>query len=427
MRKQGAIRAGISYAWVILAVLFVGLLATFGMSASFGAYITPWEHDFSVGRTVVTSISMLNFIVFAFGQPLAGKLNDHFGKNFVPSVSIFLVGFSLLLTSRANHIWQIFLLYGVVFPLGISGCCNIIAASIITRWFVEKRGLALGLTTSGMAVGQLVLVPANLFIIEQAGWRRSMATLSIIIMVVVGLLYIFLLRSKPEEKGMKPYGYTEPDKDAAQNGNAAPEVVKTLPIISVFKQKAFLLLSITSIICGFTDVGLIQTHLIPMAEGKGFPVSIAALAFSLIAISNIAGTIITGHLSDHISRKWQLAVIWSVRALTYIFLIFLNQPWMLPIFAVIYGLSEMATIAPINSLTVQLFDKYSIGMMLGIVAVSHQIGGAIGSWVPGLLFDMTGSYTAVLTLSIVLLFGAALLSLGIPEIKNSVKIQTNNK
>ena len=129
LSKTHAQRLPFDYAWMILAILFLGLLGSFGARASFGAYITPWEHDFSVDRTVVTSISMLSFIVYAFAQPLAGKLNDHFGGRTVTSVSMLLIGGCLLLSSQATHIWQLFIYYGVGFSLGIAGCSNVTAAN----------------------------------------------------------------------------------------------------------------------------------------------------------------------------------------------------------------------------------------------------------------------------------------------------------
>jgi len=431
---------------VILGVLFIGQVAVFGMRASFGSYISPWEHDFAVSRTVVTSISMLGFVVFAFGQPVAGKLDDIFGKGVVLSAGIFLLGISLFLASRATAIWQVYALYGVGFSLGVAGSCSAVSSAIITHWFKEKRGFALGLTASGMAIGQLILVPVNLFVIETHGWRTAMSALGIIIVVVVGPLFIFLLRSRPAEKGLKPYGYketaaigepgetggtgeisetaaideivvlSETGETGAPAAPVAPTAKKQMPIINVFKTKALWQLTIPYFVCGFTDVGLIQTHLIPMTQGRNFPVTSVALAFSLIAAFNIAGSIITGHLSDHFSRSRQLAIIYSVRAATYILLIFLRQPWMLIPFAVTYGFVEMASVAPTNAIAVQLFDGYSIGTLLGLVSVSHQIGGAVGSWIPGLLYDLTGTYTLILIVSILMLSGASLMVMRVPDI-----------
>jgi len=271
-----------------------------------------------------------------------------------------------------------------------------------------------------MAAGQLILVPVNLFIIDKLGWRTAMLALSIIIIVVMGPLYIFLLRSKPEEKGLKPYGYAESANiaDNANNTAAATGALKSLPIWHIFKLKVFWQLAIPYFVCGFTDVGMIQTHLIPLSEGKGIPAASVAIAFTLIAIPSFAGTIITGHLSDHISRTRQLAVIYAFRAVTYVFLITLRQPWLLLVFAVTYGIVESASIAPTSSLAVQLFGGYSTGTMLGIITVSHQIGGAFGSWIPGILYDLTGSYTLILSLSILMLLAGAMIVLRIPNLKN---------
>jgi len=415
LQRQISQKVAAAYAWVVLAVLFMGGIVTFGMRASFSAYISPWEVDFSSSRTVVTTISVISFAVLAFAQPLVGRLNDVFGKSFVPSASVFLLGICLYLTSRATQIWQVFLLYGLGFSLASTGCSNVVAMVSVSNWFVKRRGFALGLVTSGQAVGQLILVPLNLLLIREFGWRNTMAALSIIIVIVVGPLFIFLMRSKPEEKGMKPYGYTEAGDDTQVMGkeNAAGKV--SLPVFAVLKQKTFWLLTIPYFACGFSDVGLIQTHLIPMSEGKGFPLEIIAIASGLIAALNIAGAIVTGYLSDKFSRKRQLGVIYLTRAVTFVFLISIQRPWLLLPFAVVYGAIEMASIAPTNSLVVQIYDKYSKGAILGLIAVSHQLGGAAGSWVPGLLYDLTGSYTIILVVSIAMLFGAGLLVQRIPE------------
>jgi len=411
LQKQNSKGAAQSYAWVVLAVLFVGHIISFGMRSSFQAYISPWELEFSISRTVVTSISMLGFVVFALSQPFAGKLNDIFGKGVIPTIGVILVGVSLFLTSRTTQIWQVFALYGVMFSLGVACCTNSIVAAIVTNWFDKKRGLALGLSMSGLAVGQLILVPANMFIIERLGWRTAMGALGIFVAVVIGPLFIFLLRSSPEEKGLKPYGHENAGDDAPINESKAPERSKSLPVFNLFRKKAFWLLVIPYFLCGFTDVGIVGTHLYPMSQEKGFSTAGVALAISFVAVANITGTIVTGHLSDLFNRKRQLAVLYTLRAATFVLLIFLQQQWLLLVFAIAFGATEMASIAPTNSLAVQLFEGYSVGVVLGIVALSHQLGGAVGSWVPGLLYDLTGSYSTILFTAVFVLLCGAWMSL----------------
>ena len=414
VQKQDSGKTTFAYAWVIVFVLFAGHIISFGMRASFGAFIAPWELDFSVGRTVVSSISFLGFVCFALGQPIAGRLNDRFGKGIVPTVCVFLMGASLFLMSHATQIWQIFILYVLGFSCGIAGSTSSVVAAIITKWFDKKKGFAIGLGMSGMAAGQLIVVPANLFIIERYGWRTAMMILGLIGFVIIGPLFLFFLRSRPEEKGMKPYGYEEPPNGGNNSGSIKP-ATENPAFFSLLKVKPFWFLLIPYFICGFTDVGLINTHLIPIANWKSISIAGVAIAISLAAILNITGTITTGYLSDHFNRKRQLAVIYAIRSTTLILLVFLGQPWLLMIFAMVFGAVEMASIAPTNSLAAQLFDGHSTGVVLGLVALSHQFGGALGSWVPGLIFDLTHSYTPTLVLSILLLFGSAFLVLLFPE------------
>jgi len=311
--------------------------------------------------------------------------------------------------------WHVFAMFGVGFSVGIAAAGHNVNAAILTEWFHEKRGMALGLMTSGMAIGMLIFVPANLFLIRQLGWRTTMLIFGIVIIVVVGPLYIFLLKNKPEAKNMKAYGYSHSNDDTVEASEAPKQNLKPLPVMGIMKTKGFWFLAIPYFICGVTDVGLINTHLIPMAEGRGIPDAVIALSVSLIAIANIVGTIGSGYLADRFSRKRQLAFIYSFRALTFVLLIAMQQYWLLLVFAIGYGAVEMASIAPTNSIAADLFAKYSTGTVLGMVALSHQLGGAVGSWVPGLMYDMTGSYSSVLTVSVVLLVGMAIMSLGIPE------------
>ena len=180
-----------------------------------------------------------------------------------------LIGSCLLLSSHATAIWQLFIYYGVGISLGIAGCSHVIASAIIARWFAAKRGFALGLAVSGMAVGQLIVVPATLFLIQQYAWRTAMMVVSLIILVVFVPLILVFVRSKPEEAGLQPYGATpNPDNFSQFSGHANPQVTES--IFTIVKQRTFWQLTIPYFICGFTDVGLIQTHLIPLWHCHGF-------------------------------------------------------------------------------------------------------------------------------------------------------------
>lgn len=395
---------------------FLALFALFGIRVSFGSYVTPWESEFGSSRTAVTAISLISFISIAIALPLIGRLNDRYGARFVLTSSMFFTGMSLLLCAIANHIWQLSFLYGVIASIGFTGGSNVTATAVITRWFKAGRGLAIGITMSGMAFGQLIVAPLSLFLISRYGWRFTTGIIGMSLLTVFMPLMFLFVRSRPEDVDLKAYDASSP---ATLDNPSKP--LQTPPgkggdsIWSIFRERNFLKLTIPYFVCGFTDAGLIDTHFIPYAEGKGFPVEIIAIAFSIIAVANICGTIGTGYLSDRWHRSRLLALIYSFRALTFLIILAADRPWLLIIFALAFGITEMSPIVPTSSLCAHLFTKYPIGAIIGFVSLTHQLGGALGSLVPSLFYDLTGSYTPVFFISIALMVAAGLIVSGVPD------------
>ncbi|MCL6592507.1 MAG: MFS transporter [Alicyclobacillus sp.] len=399
------------YGWVVLAVSFLGLFASLGIRVSFGAYVTSWQTDFSASRAVVTVISMVSLAVYGLCQPWTGRLNDRYGARWVLTISLLLIGLSLLAAAYATQIWQLVLLYGVVASVGFSGASNVTASAVIARWFVEKRGLAMGIALSGMALGELVVVPAALYLITLYNWRFSMLVLGLMVtLIFVPISYLFI-RSKPADMGLLAYGQT--GQTAAVTAPATSPRGSLFPVL--LRDRVFWALTIPYFICGFTDTGLIATHLIPYAEGKGFAVSLIAATFSIIAVFNIFGTIGTGHLSDRVKRNRLLAGIYAGRGITLLLLLYAHTPLELLVFGVLYGATEMASIAPTSTLCAHCFQRYSTGTTFGYISVSHQIGSAVGAFLPGVFYDAFHSYTLVMLLSVAMLWAGALIVLQVQD------------
>lgn len=171
------------YAWIIVFATFIALLAVQGVRLSFGAFIIPWEKQFSLDRSQISLISTLSFITYGISQPIIGKLVDIFGARKIILFSTVLVSISITLTKFVNEPWQLFLLYGIFVSLGVGGSSNVAAAVIVTKWFQSKRGLALGIVEAGFGAGQMILVPLSLILIQDLGWKGmnfSIRSISII-------------------------------------------------------------------------------------------------------------------------------------------------------------------------------------------------------------------------------------------------------
>jgi sugar phosphate permease len=411
----------VHYAWIVLLLAFFALLAAQGIRLSFGAFITPWENEFQTSRAVISSVALISYIIYGISQPYVGKLIDQFGVRTILSISTLLIGISTILTFFTSSIWQLIIIYGFIASIGFGGASNVAGAIIITNWFDKKRGFALGLMTAGNAGGQLLLVPTSLLLIDSFGWKMTVLILGFSLSVLVFPLLLLFLRTHPKEKGLSPFGSEIQSDQAAVDQKQSTQVTKTkISIFMLLKQKKFLFLLFPFFVCGVTTSGLIDTHLIPFAHNHGFSPTVTGSAISTLAAFNIAGTILSGHLSDRWNCKNMLAALYGLRAATIVILILisnvppLQHSLLLFIFAISFGIVDFATVAPTVRLTTEYFKEYSLGAIIGWIYLSHQIGAALGSFYPGLLYDLTGSYSSAFMFSIILLVVASVFSYMLP-------------
>ncbi|AWM15578.1 MFS transporter [Bacillus inaquosorum] len=391
------------YAWIIVSVTFLILLAVQGVRLSFGAFVEPWERQFSMDRGTISLISTLSFIVYGISQPVIGRLVDKWGARAVLSWSALLTGVSIFLTYFVTSPWQLFLLYGLGVSLGVGGASNVAASVLVVNWFSKKRGLAFGIMEAGFGAGQMLLVPGSLMLIHWFSWKLTVVVLGLLLMVIV-FPAALLLRNNPSEKNAEPIGgLAEAEKETAPKTTA-------LSVTGMFRMRQFWFLILPFLICGFTTVGLMDTHLIPFSHDHGFSTTVTSAAVSLLAGFNIAGILLSGIVADRWSSRKILCFLYAVRALSIVILIYSHEPYLLLAFAILFGLVDFATVAPTQMLATQYFQNYSIGLMIGWLSLAHQIGSALGAYVPGVIYTVTGEYTLAFYLSIGMLVLASVMN-----------------
>ncbi|WP_413310057.1 MFS transporter [Bacillus sp. 1P10SD] len=413
----------IHYGWIILAVSFIGVLAAQGLRYSFGAFMTPWENEFSASRGTVSAISFISFLIFAISQPFIGKLIDQYGIKRIFVYSIILLGVTTILTFFAASIWQLIILYGVVSSLGFGGASGVTASMAVTKWFRKKQGLALGLVEAGFGAGQMVMVSASLYLINIYGWKHTVLFLGgFLLLFVFPVLGIFL-KSEPADMGLKALGEDENQEKKLVH---IEEITESMSKQSFLSSRGFWFLILPYFICGITTTGLMDTHLIPFAQSCGFSVAVTGTAVSLLAAFNTGGTIIAGILADKWDNRKMLSIIYFIRGLTILFLlvflvngqmlgILIEHPWVLFIFSIVFGLVDFAVVAPTVKLLAGYFHGSSLGVVTGFLYMSHQLGSALGSFIPGVLFDYSNSYTSSFVGATILLFFAAIISACLPK------------
>ncbi len=214
---HGLARQGIHYGWVVVAAMFLTLLTSAGMRSMPGVLIMPLEAEFGWDRASITLAVSINLLLFGMSGPLVGRWMDRKGPRQVALCAATLLALGALGTTMMTQVWQLDLLWGFVVGAGAGGLAMVMVASVVNRWFVERRGLVTGILGTASSTGQIIFIPLVMWLTVHAGWRAGvLAAVAVMVFVVLPLL-IFLVRDEPAQVGLRPYGESkDPVKRAQQ-------------------------------------------------------------------------------------------------------------------------------------------------------------------------------------------------------------------
>lgn len=401
-------------AWIVACVAFVALIGAAGFRAAPGVLMVPLEDEFGWSRGLMSSAVAVNLVLFGLTAPFAAALMDRFGIRQIIAGALLLISAGSGLTVFMTASWQLVMLWGVLVGLG-TGCMALaFAATIANRWFVERRGLVMGVLTAGSATGQLIFLPVLAWIADRASWRYASVLIALAALLVVPLV-IVVLRDYPQDRGVGPYG-TKSDLIPPRPVNQAGAGRRAIDaLVSAAHTRTFWALTIGFAICGATTNGLIGTHFIPSAHDHGMPETTAAGLLAVVGIFDIIGTIASGALTDRINPRILLAVYYGFRGVGLMLLPLLLSDAVHPsivLFVVVYGLDWVATVPPTAALCREAFGE-SGTIVFGWVFAAHQIGAAFASVAAGLIRDATGQYTIAWFGAAGMCAIAAIVSLGV--------------
>jgi sugar phosphate permease len=398
----------IHYGWVVVGMTFLTLLLGAGVRSTPGILMVPFEEEFHWSRSTISFAVAVNLLIYGLMGPFAAAMIERFGLRRMMLGAIASIGAGVALTTFMRESWHLILLWGIVVGCGSGTAANVLGATVATRWFTKNRGLVVGLLTSAAAAGQLVFLPTMASITAAYGWRPMVLATAIIAVVIFPLVAIFM-RDRPADVGLAPYGETGVAKPAAPTiENPVAIALRTLR--DSLRSRDFWLLAGSFFICGASTNGLIGTHLIPACIDNGVTEITGASMLALMGAFNFVGTTGSGWLSDRVDNRILLAVYYSLRGLSLLFLPFsFVSLYGLSLFAIFYGLDWIATVPPTVRLVANCFGKEKAGICFGWVFASHQLGSAAAAYFGGVLRTDLGGYLETFILSGTLCFGAALL------------------
>nr|WP_255497237.1 MULTISPECIES: MFS transporter [unclassified Mycolicibacterium] len=396
------------WAWVVAAVSFVAILGAAGFRSVPGVMMNPLHHEFGWSHGTVGLAMSVNMTLFGLTAPFAAALMDRFGVRPVLAAALLLIASGSAASVLMTASWQLVLLWGVLVGAGTGAISMGFVATVAVRWFEERRGLVTGVLTAAGATGQLIFLPIIAEVTTRHGWRWASLIVAAAALAVVPPV-LLLMRNYPADKGLLPYGATETEAPQAVPASSFRAAFDGLVIGA--RVPAFWLLAGSFAICGMTTNGLIGTHFIPAANDHGMPTTLAAGLLATVGVLDVAGTILSGWLTDRVDPRLLLVVYYLGRGLSLLALPALLSPQAEPgtwVFIIFYGLDWVATVPPTIVLCREYFGTRS-PVVFGWVFAAHQVGAAVAAVGAGRLRDLQGTYDLAFYLAAGLCAVAALL------------------
>src|SRR5256884_4101021 len=260
------------YAWVVVIVTFLALLAAQAVRAAPGVIITSLESEFGWSRTTISLAISLSILTFGLGGPLGGTLIDRYGPRRVMLVGDLLIVGGLVGLIFVRDLWQLDLLWGLPIGIGTGAVGGVLGAAVAHRWFRTHRGVIIGAFGAATSAGQLIFVPAMAQLTVTEGWRWAIGVVLIACAVMLVPVAVFM-RDRPDQVGTVPFG-----EAAVVTAAERAEDRRSTSLRDAMRSRDFWLLAGSFFVCGYTSNGLIGTHLIPHAVEHGFTEVIAAYA-----------------------------------------------------------------------------------------------------------------------------------------------------
>lgn len=424
----GRQRKPIFYGWYIVATCIFVAFVTNGARNSFGIFVLPMSEEFEWSRGTISFAAALGFLVNGITQPFMGQLLDRFGGRKVIISSIALFGVATVALSLTFHYLFLIFMFGVVSSIALSGMSLNNTGTLLSRWFRRRRATVVGLNAAGLSAGGLVLVPLGMYLLQSTNWRITWIAFGIAVLALSVPLAFFFLKDDPRDMSLSPDGDEEPAGGSSGSGiNRIAGMLDTDRWAQSFRSMPIWQMTIAYFACGYTTA-VLSVHFVPFADSLSIGPQTAAFIFALMMGLNVVGSIGAGILSDKFSRKNMLAVVYFVRGSAYMLMlgaveIFgLGTPALL-IFAIVAGVSWIATAPLTTALIADVYGVRALGTISGVAFMIHAFGSFISIWVAGELFDLTGSYTIPFLIAGLMLFPASVFAFAIKEKKYSSRYQ----
>ncbi len=386
------------YGYVVLLATFGIMVMAGGRWVSFGVFFEPMLTEFGWTRATLSGAASLRMFLAALLGIAGGRLTDKFGPRPVVTVCGLFLGLGFFLMSRINTIWQLYLVFGVITGVGMSGLW-VPMISTIARWFVKRRGMMTGIILSGVSLGTIIMPPLATWLITTYGWRTAYSIIGLAAMIVIIPATQFIKRD-PAQVGQLPDG---------ENGVKAESLdlpARSLPLREAIHTRQFWTLGAIFGSLWFSQM-VIWVHIVIHAIDLGIPAMSAANILAIMGGVSIAGRILVGSAADRIGNKPILIMGFTLIVVSLLWLLVAKELWALYLFAVIFGFGFSGLVVLEAPLIAKLFGLGSLSVIMGSAEFVSATFSTPSAIVVGYIFDIMGSYQ----LAFLILAGVSIIGL----------------
>lgn len=391
------------HGWYVTAACFFMGFTGIGARYCFGVFLKPLQSDFAMSRSSASGLFSIYMLLCCLLAALGGWALDRFGPRILSLWMAVLTGLAFIISSRIASPWQLLISYSLLLSFGTATIYTV-SNTTASRWFVQKRGFVIGITSSGGPVGMMVLAPVAAFLISHYSWRTAFLSMGIILWLVMTLSALWMTKD-PHSMGLLPDG-DNCSSDPGQNNSpsrSSAAVQTDYTLGQAFRMKAFWLLWLIWLTLSLA-VHMIMVHVVPFALDMGIDALDAAFIISLIGLSNIPGRLMVGRVSDKIGRNALGAVCALGQCLSLIWLMQAQGLWMFYIFALAFGFLWGGSSTIMTVLIGDIFGVCNLGAIMGMMSAAWAAGAALGPGIAGIVFDISGHYLVAFIVAAVTLF-----------------------
>ncbi|MCU0531402.1 MAG: MFS transporter [Syntrophales bacterium] len=402
-REKGA---PVFWGWYVVAGAFLLHAVSYGARYSFGIFVQPLTAENGWSRTVISLAASLNMLFFAAGGIVAGRLLDRIAPRWVASAGAAVGALGFILSAFVDTPLAFYLAYGLLCGLGSSWTGIVVGNSSVGKWFIRKRGMAIGIASMGVSFGTMIMTPVIGWVVKERGWQSGFIVLGLTLLAAgVLIAQIFLGKTKPEAYGLRPDGHRD---QPVGDSSGMPGHAAAVPLGEAMRDSRFWILSFCQGAAVMT-VLMAFVHQVPYALDLGIDRLAAAASLGAIALAGFFGQFFFGSLSDRLpDPKYSAMLGYLVMAAGLAVLLSATSVEGLFAYALIFGFGYgcLGPILPI--IASGRFGRESIGSVYGVLNFFVAgVGGALGPIVGGVLYDALGSYRTVWALDVALLLAAA--------------------